>query len=106
VRFIIDAQLPPALADFLRRKGHDAAALREIGLRDADDRDIWSRAESDNATIITKDEDFALCFWSSSRPLGRTLSATCALARGSWKCGERIPLRTLGVRRNRPPVLP
>ena len=59
MRFIVDAQLPPALADFLRGKGHDAVALRDIGLRDADDRDIWARAEAENAIIITKDEDFA-----------------------------------------------
>lgn len=60
LRFIIDAQLPPALADFLQSKGHDAVALREIGLRDADDPDIWDRARADGAIIVTKDEDFAL----------------------------------------------
>jgi hypothetical protein len=33
VRFIIDAQLPPALADVLRRKGHDAAVARVLPMR-------------------------------------------------------------------------
>jgi hypothetical protein len=47
LRFIVDAQLPPALAAFLRDKGHEAVALREIGLRDADDPDIWERARLD-----------------------------------------------------------
>jgi predicted nuclease of predicted toxin-antitoxin system len=59
LRFIVDAQLPPALAAFLRDKGHEAVALREIGLRDADDPDIWERARLDAAVIVTKDEDFA-----------------------------------------------
>lgn len=59
LRFIVDAQLPPALAAFLRAKGHDAAALREIQLRDADDSEIWERARADGAIIVTKDEDFA-----------------------------------------------
>jgi predicted nuclease of predicted toxin-antitoxin system len=35
-------------------------AAREIGLREADDKTIWSYAKSTNAIIVTKDEDFAL----------------------------------------------
>ncbi len=60
MRFLIDAQLPPALADWLRDKGHEAVAVRDIGLRDADDRAIWAKATLDQAVIITKDQDFAL----------------------------------------------
>jgi predicted nuclease of predicted toxin-antitoxin system len=37
VKFIVDAQLPPALALALRDRGVDAVAVREIGLREADD---------------------------------------------------------------------
>ena len=59
LRFFVDAQLPPALAAFLCAKGHDAVAVREIGLRDADDPDIWERARAEGAIIVTKDEDFA-----------------------------------------------
>jgi len=59
LRFLVDAQLPPALAKFLRDKGHDAAAVREVQLRDADDDEIWDRARADGAIIVTKDEDFA-----------------------------------------------
>lgn len=59
MKFIVDAQMPPQLAAWLRAKGHDAAAVREIGLREALDPDIWSRAERDGAIIVTKDEDFA-----------------------------------------------
>lgn len=66
MKFIIDAQLPPALARALRDRGLDAAAVREIGLREADDPSIWNYAIENNATIISKDEDFAERFLSSS----------------------------------------
>ena len=56
---LVDAQLPPRLADWLRSRGHDAVAVRDIGLRDATDTAIWQRAEMDGAIIVTKDEDFA-----------------------------------------------
>ncbi len=59
MKFLIDAQLPPALADWFRRAGYEAAALREIGLRDAPDRDISSFAVANEYIIVTKDEDYA-----------------------------------------------
>jgi predicted nuclease of predicted toxin-antitoxin system len=59
VKFIIDAQLPPALARALRESGHDAQAVREIGLREAEDSLIWDYAQANQAVVITKDEDFA-----------------------------------------------
>ena len=36
----------------------DAYALRELGLRDADDRTIFDRARVDNVIMISKDVDF------------------------------------------------
>ena len=60
MRLIVDAQLPPALADWLRSKGHDAVAVRDIGLKEADDRTIWAKAKAERAVIVTKDEDFTL----------------------------------------------
>ena len=59
-KFIVDAQLPPALAAWLRGKGHEAVALREIGLHQADDATIWQWAAAERAIIVTKDEDFPL----------------------------------------------
>ncbi len=32
MRFLVDAQLPPALAQFLREFSHDAEHVHEIGL--------------------------------------------------------------------------
>lgn len=59
MKFIVDAQLPPALARALRDRGVDAAAVRDIGLREADDRDISKYAVENGAAIISKDEEFA-----------------------------------------------
>jgi predicted nuclease of predicted toxin-antitoxin system len=59
MKFLVDAQMPPRLAVWLRARGHDAVALREVGLRDAADPDIWQRATSRGEIIVTKDEDFA-----------------------------------------------
>ena len=59
MKFLIDAQLPPALAQWLREAGYDAQAVREVGLRDADDGAIWRHAQAQGLVIVTKDEDFA-----------------------------------------------
>jgi predicted nuclease of predicted toxin-antitoxin system len=58
VRFLIDAQLPPALVRRLTALGHDAEHVADIGLATASDRHIWDRAVSSGAILITKDEDF------------------------------------------------
>ena len=59
VTFLVDAQLPPALARWLREAGHDAQHVSEVGLREAEDVPIWMYALSVQAVIVTKDEDFA-----------------------------------------------
>jgi predicted nuclease of predicted toxin-antitoxin system len=70
VRFIIDAQLPPDLARVLRENSFDAVAVREVGLRDANDTDIWRYAVQQDFAIITKDEDFAdRCLYDQNQPV-------------------------------------
>ena len=59
MRFLVDAQLPPALAAWLAARGHDAKAVREVGLREADDAVIWDFANEGGWVVVTKDEDFA-----------------------------------------------
>lgn len=59
MRFVIDQQLPPALLGWLRARGHDAEHVRDIGLRDAEDAEIWRYALGLGAAIVTKDGDFA-----------------------------------------------
>jgi len=59
VKFLIDAQLPPALAGWLREVGHEASHVEDAGLRDAEDGAIWAHALKTGAIIVTKNEDFA-----------------------------------------------
>jgi predicted nuclease of predicted toxin-antitoxin system len=60
MKFVVDQQLPPALARWIERKGHEAAHVRELGMREADDSDIWRFAVANALTIVTKDSDFGL----------------------------------------------
>lgn len=59
MRFLVDAQLPPALARWLTDRGHAAEHVSDRGMAAADDRDIWEYARATAAVIITKDGDFA-----------------------------------------------
>jgi predicted nuclease of predicted toxin-antitoxin system len=59
VKFLIDAQLPARLAEFLNRAGHDA--LHTIGLPDGNrstDSQIAQHADAENRVVVTKDQDF------------------------------------------------
>jgi predicted nuclease of predicted toxin-antitoxin system len=59
VKFLVDAQLPLALADWLRKMGYAAEHVRNIALHDADDATIREYACGTDAILITKDRDFA-----------------------------------------------
>ena len=58
MRFLVDAQLPPALARWLGEHGFSATAVRQVGLRDSDDGSIWNFAVEGSWIVVTKDEDF------------------------------------------------
>ena len=60
MRFLVDANLPPALARWLVDLGHEAHHVQDFGLADKLDREIWQRARDIDACIVTKDEDFVL----------------------------------------------
>ena len=58
--FLVDAQLPPSLAEALRDAGCQAVHLIDIGMLTAADEQIWDEAVSRSAVLVTKDRDFAL----------------------------------------------
>lgn len=58
MRFLIDAQLPPMLAQHLVSLGHHAEHTADTGLASSHDREIWQYAVANAAIIVTKDEDF------------------------------------------------
>ena len=57
----IDAQLSPYLARWISSEfGVEARPVRDLGLRDARDREIFLAAREAGATVVTKDGDFVL----------------------------------------------
>ena len=58
MRFLIDAQLPPALASWIESRGYIAEHVHDFTPVGASDRAIWEYAGLSNAVIVTKDEDF------------------------------------------------
>jgi predicted nuclease of predicted toxin-antitoxin system len=57
MRFLVDAQLPPALAKWLGDRGCSASSVRDQGLRDSDDGSIVNFAVAGDWIVVTKDED-------------------------------------------------
>ena len=60
MRFLVDAQLPPALARQNETLGHSAEHVADCGLATATDEAIRRYAGTTSAVIITKDKDFAV----------------------------------------------
>lgn len=56
----IDAQLSPTLAKWISENFStiEAIAVRDLGLRDAEDQVIFFSARNADATVMTKDNDF------------------------------------------------
>jgi len=59
MRFLVDAQLPPALARFLTDAGYEASHVIDLSMERAPDAAIWDWAARHRAVVVTKDEDFA-----------------------------------------------
>ena len=59
MRFLVDAQLPPALARRIEGLGHRAEHVADCGLAAAPADTIWKYAVAGSAVIVTKDADFA-----------------------------------------------
>ncbi len=56
----LDAQLSPSLSPWIssRFPGIQAFPVRDLGLRDAEDRQIFLKAKEAGAVVMTKDRDF------------------------------------------------
>ena len=54
MRFLVDAQLPPALARWITEHGRDATHVADCGLAAADDRVIWQHAAASDATAAAR----------------------------------------------------
>jgi predicted nuclease of predicted toxin-antitoxin system len=58
VKFLVDNQLPTALARFLASRGVDCQHVLDIELGGATDAAIWDYANRNDCVVISKDEDF------------------------------------------------
>lgn len=60
MNFLVDNQLPPALAHFIRSEfSVPALHVVDVGLRDGSDAEIWNYVSENDSILISKDEDFA-----------------------------------------------
>ena len=105
----VDAQLSPALAKWIETTfGVQARALRDVGLRDATDREIFRAARAASVIVLTKDSDFVTlhsqlgappqiiwltCGNTSNKYLRTLLQRRCPTLLRYWKA-ERISLRS------------
>jgi predicted nuclease of predicted toxin-antitoxin system len=60
VNFLIDSSLAPAIAETLRRAGHDAIHVRHYGIHKAEDEIVFDRAAAEDRVIVSSDTRFAL----------------------------------------------
>ena len=58
MKFLVDAQLPIALAGWIAGRGHDAEHVANLGLLSSSDQAIWDTAVATGAVVLTKDHDF------------------------------------------------
>jgi predicted nuclease of predicted toxin-antitoxin system len=58
VKLLFDQNLAPRLRYIFQERFPGSAHVRDIGLRDADDRYIWDFAAANDFALVTKDADF------------------------------------------------
>jgi predicted nuclease of predicted toxin-antitoxin system len=102
----IDAHLSPAISTWISNAfGVTAIALRDLGLRDAEDPEIFEAAKSQGVILMTKDSDFVdlvdrldsppqiiwlTCGNTSNARLKEILSSTLPDALKLLQAGERL----------------
>lgn len=102
----VDAHLSPAIVTWITSTfGITALALRDIGLRDAEDPEIFEAAKAQGVIFITKDSDFIdlvdrlgsppqiiwlTCGNTSNARLREILSATLPKALELLRAGEAL----------------
>ncbi|MEW6495741.1 MAG: DUF5615 family PIN-like protein [Cyanobacteriota bacterium] len=102
----LDAQLSPALAAWITATfGVTTIAVRNLGLRDAEDREIFEVAKAQGVVVMSKDRDFVelverygpppqaiwlTCGNTSNARLKEILTATLPDALELLQSGERL----------------
>lgn len=55
MRFLVDMNLSPLTADYLKEQGYDAVHARDLGLKQAKDKELLKVAITQKRMIITQD---------------------------------------------------
>ena len=58
MKFLVDNQLPAALARWLSAKGWESVHVLDLRLNESDDEQIWAWAASEGLGVVSKDDDF------------------------------------------------
>lgn len=88
MKLLVDNALSPVLAELLRRAGHEAVHVRDIGLNHATDEDIFERAASEDFVLVTADTDFGtlLARRSMSKPSLILFRGEGSRSPRRWRC--------------------
>ena len=73
IKLLLDQNLSPKTADFIRSLGWDAKDVRELGKGGADDADIYEFAKAEGWTLVTYDLDFSRRFMADKKLPGLIL---------------------------------
>ena len=70
MKFLVDMPLSPKTVDFLRKLGHEAIRVNEVGMAASKDSEIMGYAAKHDMVVITADLDFGemLAFTKHNKP--------------------------------------
>ena len=92
MRFLADAGISPKTVDFLRRNGHEAVHVRELGMQRAPDRLLVETARAEGRVLLTFDLDFGEIL-----ALGVVASPSVVIFRLSDERADSVNRRLAGV---------